>query len=119
MFGSKVGILHNINDIVARLDVNGSIGAAIRTITSDDNINNLEDSTIIIDGSSSAVEVTLPYASNGKHCRFTILAKDTTNTCTVSARSGETINGSADYTFSSNYEKITVQSDGSEWFIIG
>jgi hypothetical protein len=76
------------------------------------------DVVIGIDSSSGAVTITLPAASvaiQGR--RYWVLVEDATNACILDANGAETINGSANYTFSRQYESVGVVCDGTGWII--
>jgi len=110
-----IGIYHN--DPQSRLDVGGSFGTNLVTKTADYTADGT-DSTIIIDASGANVTITLPAAANCEGRIYNIKAVDITNTATVDGNGAETIDGSATYVFISQYESITIQSDGTEWWII-
>lgn len=75
---------------------------------------------ILIDASSGSVGLTLPTAvgREGKIFIIKLLTKGS-NTATISTTGSQKIDGSSTYTYSSNYECVTVVSDGSNWSIIG
>ena len=91
----------------------------ITTKTADYTITN-NDRIILVDASSNSVNITLPSASGYKGRLFTIkvLTIGGGYSATVTAQSGETIDGSNTYSFSSDYDFITVASDNSNWYII-
>lgn len=41
-----------------------------------------------------------------------------TNNITIATQGSETIDGAASYVISSNYESVTIYTDGTNWFII-
>ncbi len=73
----------------------------------------------MLDGSSTAVTLSLKPAADIENVIYTIKAIDISNTVKIDPNSSETIDGSTDYTFSSQYEVVTIISDGSNWHIIG
>jgi len=79
------------------------------------------DHTIIVDASGGAVTITLPTAaasfetSNG--LILNIKSKDSANVVTIDGAGSETIDGSTTMTLAT-HESITIQSDGTEWWII-
>lgn len=83
------------------------------TLVSDDGI-------VFIDASIGSVTITLPSATGieGKRFIIKVLTIGSGESASVACQSGETIDGSATYDFSSDYECITVVSDGSDWGII-
>jgi len=88
------------------------IRAADYTATGDEGV-------ILVDATDNNVTITLPSASEDEGEELIIKAIDISNTADVDCLSGETIDGSGTYTFSSQYECIRIMSDGSNWQIIG
>ncbi len=74
---------------------------------------------ILADGSLNNVTISLPTASESEGVSIIIKAIDISNTVSVDCQSGELIDGSGSYAFSSQYEAIHIISNGSDWFIIG
>lgn len=76
------------------------------------------DYIIKVDASSNTVNVVLPDATTVTHRQFVIKVMDVTNPITVSTAAGN-IDGSATYTgLDTQYEAITVVSDGTNYIII-
>ena len=79
----------------------------------------LEDRTINADATSSAFTITLPKAYNADGYIFNIKKLDSSaNAVTVDGDGSETIDGSTTMIISNQYDSLTVQSDGTEWFIL-
>ena len=76
------------------------------------------DNTIIMDGTSNTVTITLPTASEITGKIFGIKCIDATNQCDVVTFGSEEIDGESANFILSKHEVITVQSDGSNWWII-
>lgn len=94
------------------------VRAPIATKTSNYTITN-NDGTIIADASSGNITITLPPAADSSQFIFRIKKKDiTANTVMVDANASETIDSSSTYVLATVNEAITVQSDGTEWWII-
>lgn len=75
--------------------------------------------TILADATSNAITVSLPTAASAVDRVYNILKKDAGgNTVTVDGDGSETINGDTTQVLASQYDSITIQSDGTEWFII-
>jgi len=90
----------------------------VTTITADYSAT-LDDEVILADSDSGAVTVTLPLAADAKSRRYSIKRTGALNTVTVSAQTGETIDGLLTQTLASQYYTITVVSDGdSAWHIL-
>jgi len=100
------------------LDVAGPIATAIATKTANYTATDT-DSVLICDASSGALTVTLPSASGIAGRQYTIKRINTgTNVVTIAAASGETIDGAASVDLGSQYDVITVVSDGSNWWMV-
>lgn len=104
------------------LSVSGSLSLPIRTITADADITD-SDFTVLIDASGGAVTATLPTAVGRAGRIYVVKAVDVTNTATLAARAGETIDGESQYGntppgFVNDGDLVHCQSDGSNWVII-
>lgn len=78
------------------------------------------DHTILGNATSAAFTVTLPAA--GTCTQVTLVIKKTdasANAVTVDGSGSETIDGALTYALSTQYQFVTVQSDGSNWQIVG
>lgn len=71
--------------------------------------------TLLVDTSGNAVTITLPASPNTGQV-YNVKCIDDTNTCTV-AGNGNNIDGAASITLVL-HETVTVQYDGTEWWII-
>lgn len=79
----------------------------------------LEDSTVLADATSAAFTITLPKAYNANGYIFTIKKIDSSaNAVTVDGDGAETIDGATTQVISFQYDSVTVQSDGTEWWIL-
>ena len=103
---------------LSRLDITGSLGGDIvgktanYTATSDDY-------TIICNATSGDITITLPTASTSTRRTYHIKKIDSSvNTVTIDGDSAETIDDAATQTLNNQYDSITIQSDGTEWWII-
>lgn len=77
------------------------------------------DGTILADATSGSITISLPPASAFNEYHFKIKKKDiTANTVIIDGSGSETIEGSLTYTLMTQYEGITIQSDGTAWWII-
>ncbi len=92
-------------------------GSAIKTVTTTYTITN-QDSTILA-GGTTAYTVTLPTAVGIKGRQYTIKNTTTTLSTITVASAGGTIDTAASVALSSANEAITVQSDGTNWWVIG
>lgn len=101
------------------VDSTGSLGANIRTVSA-----NLTaaatDHTILADATSAALTITLPAASGATRRIYIIKKIDAgTNSVTIDGNASETIDGAVTYSLSTQYKYVTIQSNGSAWFVIG
>ena len=78
------------------------------------------DGTLSVDATSAGVTITLPTAVGISGKMYVIKKIDSSaNSVTVATTSTQTIDGSTTYTMGYRWQSITVQSDGSNWLIIG
>lgn len=99
------------------LHVGGSLTLPITTLSSDTTIG-IQHYTIICDSSGGVKTITLPSNSNLLTGRVYIVKRVGSNNVVVATNDSATIDGASTQTLSSNYERITVQSDGTNWHII-
>lgn len=77
------------------------------------------DDVVLCDATGGAFDVTLPDAADFNGRRFTIKRLNSgSNSVTVAAASGQTIDGASTSVLGTQYLAITVISDGSNWFVI-
>lgn len=120
--------LHNTLDdgsgnmgVTGGLAVNGSatlaggLVVAQRTVTSSYTVA-ANDSTVF--AASLASTITLPTAT-GAAGRIHTIKNLTSGSVTVATSSSQTIDGSSTFSLSAQYKYVTVQSDGSNWYVIG
>ena len=100
------------NDLYA----GGSVNLATVTKTANYTIDGT-DYVILADASSTTVTLTLPTAVGIAGRTYIIKSKDSSNVVTVDGNGSETIDTSTSMTLST-HESITVQSDGTEWWIL-
>lgn len=93
----------------------GGLTLAQRTVTGSITITG-NDSTIFAGSGTSTI--TLPTAS-GKAGRSYTIKNLTSSSVTVATTSSQTIDGSSTLSLSTQYQYVTVQSDGSNWYVIG
>ena len=103
------------------LSVTGSFAKAIETITGTSNTLGTTHSTVLMDASSGHCTATLPAVAGteGRIYTFKRIDSDESNGCRVGTNGSETIDGSSsDRDIDTQYNVLTVQSDGSAWYII-
>jgi hypothetical protein len=76
------------------------------------------DMVIIANTTGGSVTLTLPTAASCIGKSYTFIKKVAANTLTVSAQSGETINGTLTQAVTSIYATVKVISDGTQWYLI-
>lgn len=103
---------------VSTLDNAGSFGLPSRTITATSGASST-DYTILCDATSGAINVPLPIASTVPRRIYVIKKIDSSaNLVTVVASGGNSIDGSPTFPMSTIWQSTTVQSNGTNWFII-
>ena len=76
-----------------------------------------QDGTILVSGPN--LIITLPDASLIGAGRSYLIKLISSSHATVATTGGQTIDGSIFYSLTSQYKYVTVQSDGSQWWIVG
>lgn len=100
------------------LHISGSVSLPITTLDSNTELSDYHH-TVICDTSSGTVQITLPVNSSSTNGRVYIVKRVGGNNATVVVSGGGNIDGSTPYTLSTNYDFVKVQSDGSNWYVIG
>ena len=77
-----------------------------------------DDQTILLDGTSSTVAITLPTAAGITGKRYTLKCINLDNACSIATDGGETIDGAASYSFTTVQDCIEIVSDDTNWQII-
>jgi hypothetical protein len=119
-----VNVENESNQVTANvsLSVNGSIAAGNRTINADYAMpvnGDTEDYVILADATGENITVTLCSAAGQKGRLLVVKKIAGGNVVFVDGYSSEKIDGNFIYGLSSQYQFISLQSDGSNWFIIG
>jgi hypothetical protein len=114
--GGNVGIGSTTPN--STLQVSGSMSCAIVSKTGTYVIT-ASDYTILCDASGGSFAVTLPSVS-GTTGRVYVIKKidSSVNTVTVDGDSSDLIDGATTQVLTAIYESITIQSNGSAWYII-
>jgi hypothetical protein len=75
--------------------------------------------TCLVNTNAANRVITLPTAASGQYRIYRIKKIDAAaNTVTVDANGAETIDGAANTVLSSQYDAVTLQSDGTTWWIL-
>jgi hypothetical protein len=113
----KVGGSGNANSTV---QVAGSISMAIRTVSASTTID-ATDNTVLVNTTGGALTITLPSATGITGRIYTIkkignggIDKE----LTISPAGSATIDGGSSYIIYNDYTYVTLQTDGTNWYII-
>lgn len=91
---------------------------AVRSVTAATTIVDSDD-LVLVDATSGAVTVTLPLAAVNAGRRFTVKKTDASgNAATIDGNGSETIDGATTAATTTQYVAITVQSDGTAWWVV-
>lgn len=75
--------------------------------------------TILVDASGGAVTVNLPTTSGQTTLRYEVKKIDASaNAVTLDGAGAETIDGAATYPLTVQWQSVTVESNGSAWFVL-
>lgn len=112
-----VGATGNAN---STMQVSGSLSMSIKTVSSNYTIT-ASDNTILANTTGGAITVTLP-APTGIGGRIYTIKKIGTgginNALTITPSSGVTIDGGSSYIIYNDWTYVTIQTDGTSWYII-
>ena len=100
------------------LQVGGSLGMAITTKTANYTASG-SDYTILCNNTSTPITISLPTAV-GCAGRIYVIKKISAagNTVTVDGYLAETIDGNTTYVLTPQYSTVTIQSDGTSWWVL-
>ncbi|HWV66943.1 hypothetical protein [Chitinophaga sp.] len=101
------------------LDVQGSMSLKIRTATGNEALAET-DNTLLVNAGTGAVTITLPPVTNIAGRVYTIkkIAGSIDNAVTLQPQGGAQIEGGTNYIIYNNYTYVTIQTDGSNWYVI-
>lgn len=75
--------------------------------------------SVLVDATGGARTITLPAAASHTHRIYNIKKIDVSgNAVTIDGAGAETIDGAATQVLAAQYDSYTIQSDGTEWWII-
>lgn len=113
----KVGGSGNAN---STMQVAGSMSLAIRTVSANATLNE-NDNTVLVNTTSAAVTVSLPTASGIAGRVYTIKKIGTggiDKELTITPAGSATIDGGSSYVIYNDFTYVTLQTDGTNWYII-
>jgi len=103
---------------ISNFEINGSMGHKVTHTAVNLTLNNTHN-VVLASNSSGTVVINLPTVSSCQGRIYTIKRIGSGNV-TVNPNGSETIDGvSANYNFATQYEFITILSDGGQWLLIG
>lgn len=113
--GSVLGIAYGGTGAISTGEASNNL-LAVRTITSSDTLDD-QDSHIIADATGSVITIALPAAST--LYKYTIKKVDATNNVIINADAGDSIDGASNLTLTTQYQYVTIISDGgTDWHIV-
>lgn len=77
-----------------------------------------DDRTLLVDVTTADVELTLPAAASASGHTLTVKIIAGVNNVILATNDTETIDGVDNYSFSTAYSAVTLQSDGTGWHIL-
>lgn len=112
----KVGNTGNAN---STMQIDGSVAMAIKTVTSSYTVTN-GDNTILANTTGSAITITLPATTNIAGRIYTIkkIGSGSIDNALTITPTGSTIDGGTSYIIYNDWTFVTLQTDGSNWYII-
>jgi hypothetical protein len=120
---NSIGLGVGTKTQVSLLEADGALGLAIETVTGNTTLNATH-STLLVNASGN-VTITLPAAASVYNSTddvgriYTIKKIDTdANRVVIDGNGSETIDGAATAVITTQYESVTIQSDGSNWHIL-
>lgn len=115
--GFGLQVTDSATAMVPNLQISGSWKRAVSTVTSSTTLNSTHN-VVLSDDSGGSITITLPAASTCSGRIYTIIKTSASNSTIVDGNSSETINGNPDFTMGAQYGRVTIVSNGTEWFIV-
>lgn len=113
----KAGIGTGLAAPNSTLQVNGSVAAAVTTVTSSYNLTDKE-FAVLCDAAAGPITLTLPSAASTAGREYKIKRIDlSSNAVTLAAAGGSKIDGGPGYSLVAQYATICVISDGKNWWV--
>lgn len=114
----------NDNTLRSRLntlrDYVGQSKSPIATVTNNTTLDPaIDGGTVLVDATAGNVTITLPTAASADERKYNVKKVDASvNTVTVDADGAETIDGAANYVLTVQYQSVSVQSNGTAWWVL-
>lgn len=78
------------------------------------------DYAVLVSAAGGATTINLPAAASASGYIYVVKKTDSSaNAVTVDGSGSETIDGSTTYVLANQYSAVTIQSNGTAWFVIG
>uniref|UniRef100_UPI0025E13D9C hypothetical protein n=1 Tax=uncultured Chitinophaga sp. TaxID=339340 RepID=UPI0025E13D9C len=98
------------------LQVAGSMSMAIKSVDAAYTVTDV-DNTVLVDATSAAVSITLPAPVEGRVYTIKKIKGGLDHEVVINPTGGQ-IEGGTSYTIYNDWTFVTLQSDGTDWFII-
>jgi pimeloyl-ACP methyl ester carboxylesterase len=100
------------------LVVGQSLSLAITTVTANTTLSAVHH-TVLVDATSDNLTMTLPTATSSPGRVYVVKKIDSSaNTVTIDGNASETIDGATTQAISTQWASLTIQSNGTSWFIL-
>ena len=105
--------------VASTLTVGGGIKLPVKTVNATSITITTSDHTVLADASGNVITANLPTAASASGYQFTIKKIDSSaNTVTIDGNGSETIDGATTAVITMQWESVTVQSNGTAWYIL-
>lgn len=99
-------------------EVAGPLATAIAACNADHSVN-ATDSVLLCDSTSQAIALTLPTAVGISGRQYTFKRVNSgANSVTIATTASEVIDGASTLVLSTQYDRVTIVSDGANWWVI-
>ncbi len=115
---AKLALLNRIADGAGTAAANAASFGTVRSVTASTSIVS-SDFAIIANSTAAAITVSLPPAATANGRIFFVKRVNAgANHVTVDPFGSETIDGTATYSLTTHWSKVSIISNGTEWFIV-
>lgn len=110
---------YNYLNLHSRLQVQGSVATQVTTVTANTTLG-VGHHIVLVNASGGNRTITLPDATTCGGRQYIVKKIDSSaNTVTVTAQTGQTIDGQSSVVLNTQYQFIKIVSNGQNWFKIG